>query len=188
MKNPDRQGDSITELQRQNAELKQVKDDLHKAQRALRIVRSSGNVMLDAKNEHHLLHEICRILVQEGGYRLAWFGFVEYDDKKSVRPVAQEGYEKGYLDTVDITWADTEKGRGPEGTAIRQGRPSIVKDILVDPKYGPWRQEATQRGYASSITLPLFMADKVFGQRTHGLEERGAQHRRDSHPYSEPDT
>jgi signal transduction histidine kinase len=35
--------------------------------------------------------------------------------------------------------------------------------MLTDPKYTPWRVEASKRGYASSIALPLFTDDQVIG-------------------------
>jgi GAF domain-containing protein len=98
-----------------------------------------------------------------GGYRLAWVGFAEHDTDKTVRPVAQKGFEDGYLETVEITWADTERGRGPTGTAIRTGEPTIVRNIQTDPHYGPWRAEAGKRGYASSIALPLIADGQTFG-------------------------
>ena len=57
-----------------------------------------------------------------GGYRMAWVGFAEDDENKTVLPVACAGYDQGYLDQAKITWADTERGRGPTGTAIRTGK------------------------------------------------------------------
>ena len=86
---------------------------------------------------------------------MVWIGFAENDEEKSVRPVASAGFEKGYLETMDITWADTERGRGPTGTAIRTGKPCACTDMLTDPKFAPWRDQAVRRGYASSLVLPL---------------------------------
>jgi len=48
---------------------------------------------------------------------------------KTVRPVAQAGYEAGYLERIDITWADTEMGRGPTGIAIRTGTACWTRTI-----------------------------------------------------------
>ena len=72
-----------------------------------------------------------------------------------MRPVAWGGVEGGYLVTAAITWADTEHGRGPTGTAIRSGESICVKDFMTDPQAAPWRESALQRGYRSSIALPL---------------------------------
>jgi PAS domain S-box-containing protein len=56
---------------------------------------------------------------------------------------------------LKITWADTERGRGPTGTAIRTAKTVDCKNMLTDPAMAPWRENAVQRGYASSIALPL---------------------------------
>jgi PAS domain S-box-containing protein len=97
---------------------------------------------------------------------MVWIGYAEDDEEKSVRPVASAGFEQGYLETLKITWADTERGRGPTGMTIRTGKPSGCRNMLTDPQFAPWREQALQRGYASSIVLPLIGEDKVFGAMT----------------------
>ena len=110
-----------------------------------------------------MLHKICKVIVDTGGYRFAWVGYAEQNEEKSVKPLAQRGYEEGYLDTLKVTWADTERGQGPTGTTIRTGKTTICKDIINDPKFAPWRDEASKRGYVSSISLPLIANGKTFG-------------------------
>jgi len=97
-----------------------------------------------------LLSQVCETLVRVGGYRMAWVGFAEHDEAKSVRPVAQAGFEDGYLQTANISWADTERGQGPTGRTIRTGKTEVARDMLVDPSLAPWRDEARKRGYASA--------------------------------------
>ena len=97
---------------------------------------------------------------------MSWVGYAEHDNEKRVRPVAQAGYEDGYLETLNITWADSERGRGPTGTAVRTGEPSIGRNLLTDPNFEPWRAEALKRGYASSICLPLIADGQIFGALT----------------------
>jgi len=144
-------------------ERKRVQMELQRANRALKVLSGCNEAMMRSSEEMKFLQELCEIIVEVGEYRLAWVGFAEQDEKKRVRPVAQAGFEDGYLETVDITWADTERGRGPTGTAIRTGEPSICQNILTDPKFIPWHVEASKRGYASSIALPLVTDDQVIG-------------------------
>jgi putative methionine-R-sulfoxide reductase with GAF domain len=144
-------------------EQKQAEEGLRRANRALRTRTACNRAVVHATGESRLLDEVCQAIVQVGGYRLAWVGFAGHDEEKSVRPVAQAGYEEGYLGTVNITWADAERGRGPTGKAIRTGQPAIVRNMLTDPDYEPWRAEATKRGYAASIALPLVSQGRVLG-------------------------
>lgn len=142
---------------------RRAEDGLRKTNRALKTLSECNQALVHAANESGLIREICRIIVEVGEYRLAWVGFADRDEEKTVRPVAQCGYEEGYLETVRITWADTERGAGPTGTAIRTSKPSVVQNIPVDPRYKPWRADAMKRGYASSIALPLVDGDRAFG-------------------------
>jgi signal transduction histidine kinase len=97
---------------------------------------------------------------------MVWIGFAEHDQEKSVRPVAYAGFEEGYLETLNLTWADTERGRGPTGTAIRTGKTCACANFLTDPSFAPWRQEAVRRGYAASLVVPLLAEGKAFGAIT----------------------
>ena len=123
--------------------------------RALQTLSKVNHILVHAHDESDLLNAICRTIVEGGGYRLAWVGFAQYDDSRSVTPVAEYGFEEGYLSNLRISWKDNEYGRGPTGTAIRTGQPAIARDIHHDPRFEPWRGQALERGYASSIALPL---------------------------------
>ena len=142
---------------------KRSDEALWKVNRALKMLSECNHALVRAAREEDLLNDICKIIVEKGGYRLAWVGIAITDEKKTVLPVAQAGYEEGYLESLNITWDDTERGRGPTGTAIRTRNPSISKDILNDPNFAPWRAEATKRGYASSIALPLTTNGRALG-------------------------
>ena len=144
-------------------ERKLAEERLRQSNRMLQILSACNQVLVRVTDEKLLLHEICRLIVEIGGYPLAWVGIAEQDEAKTVRPAAGEGFEPDYLDTLDVHWDDTERGRGPTGKAIRSGRPYIVLDILTDPDFAPWREEAIRRGYASSIALPLHGEGCVFG-------------------------
>lgn len=151
---------TLTEL---NQQLALQADDLQQVNRAYRMLSLCNQAVVRATEQQSLLQEICDIIVQTGGYRAAWFGFVEHQAAKQVRPVAQAGFVVGYVDALNITWADSERGRGPTGTAIRTGQPCISRDLSSDPDYEPWRAMAVQQGYASSIAVPLFEAGQVVG-------------------------
>jgi GAF domain-containing protein len=136
---------------------------LNHANRTLQMISQCDWFLVRATEEVGLLRDICRILVESGGYRLAWAGFAEEDEGRTVRPVAYAGFEEGYLENVNITWADTERGLGPAGTAIRTGQPCLIRKTLTGPNFTPWRAEELKRGYASSIGLPLVANHQSFG-------------------------
>jgi PAS domain S-box-containing protein len=126
-----------------------------RTKKALLALSSVNAALVHIKNEDELLCEVCRVITEFAGYRLAWVGYAEHDSNKSIRPVAQSGFDDGYLETVNLTWSDSERGRGPGGTAVRTGRPCVIMDILNDVRFRPWREQARQRGFESVIGLPL---------------------------------
>ena len=76
--------------------------------------------------------------------------------------MARAGFDDGYLDSIVISWDENkENGRGPTGTAIREKHPVYIKDILIEPTFAPWRENAIKRGYRSSLGLPLFIKNNV---------------------------
>jgi len=140
--------------------IKDTNRALAQANRALRTLSECNQAIVRIKDENDLIQEICRLSVELGGYKLAWVGFAEQDEQKSVRPVGQYGFEAGYLEQLNITWSDSERGRGPTGVSIRTGEPSVARHILTDPNFEPWRDAALKRGYASSIAVPLITNGK----------------------------
>ena len=142
---------------------KQAEAELRKLNRSLRARSECGKAMLQAEEEVPFLERACSILVKEGGYRFAWVASAVQDEAKSVRPVAQAGFEEGYLETLQLTWADTERGRGPTGISLRTRQRCVNRNIATDPAMAPWRQAALERGYASSAAFPLLHGDELLG-------------------------
>jgi hypothetical protein len=69
---------------------------------------------------------MCRLLVEAGGYRGAWVGLVERaapDAPGQVRPLAQAGYEAGYLDSLPPRWRDVGQEDSPLRAVLQEGQP-----------------------------------------------------------------
>ena len=132
---------------------------LVKVTRVHRIHSELSKSFIRAINENGFMNDVCRIIVETGGYSMAWIGFAGKDEKRTVIPVAQKGFRRGCLEKTGIVGDEV----GTTGTAVRTGKPSIARDILNDPAFTPWRDAAVRKGYASSIALPLQDEERVFG-------------------------
>lgn len=143
---------------------KKADQERYRLHRALRLLSECNLALVRNDDEAQLLDDICRLIVDSGGYLMAWVGFVEHDAVKSVLPVAQSGCIEGYLDNISVSWDNaTSIGQGPIGEAIRSGKPQINADLLTNPQMTPWRAAAMQSGYRSSIALPLHGKDEILG-------------------------
>ena len=153
----DRHGAPFAILETNNdiSERKRAEDAMSRLNRQLRAISNCNQFLLRATDEQSLLQEICRIICEDAGYRTAWVGYAQHDAAKSVRPVAWTGAEEGYFASLGISWADTEHGSGPTGTAIRSGKTCCIQDFSTDPRMAVWREGALLRDFRSAIALPL---------------------------------
>jgi signal transduction histidine kinase len=148
--------------ERSEGALRESAASLVRANRMLYAVTECNDVLVRAKEETSLLQDVCRIVV-EGGYPLAWVGYAGNDESKTVQPVARWGNDTGYVERLNLTWADTELGWGPAGRAIRTRTPVVVPAIASDPAFSPWADAALERGYQSTIAVPLAYGDDILG-------------------------
>ena len=125
--------------------------------RALKVLRECNQILFLAETEQELLDEVCRIIVEVGGYRLAWVGYPKKDKKKSIRPVAYCGAEAGYLESLQLTWDDSERGQSPAGIAIRTAKSCVIRELHNNPDLVPWRETEDVSAYASVVAFPLFI-------------------------------
>ena len=143
--------------------IKQTKQSLQRLNRSLQALSACNESLVKATDEATLLRSICNVIVKDAGYHLAWVGYAGHDKEKTIRPAAQAGFEHNYLDTLNLTWSDDIQGRGPTGTAIRNGELNIIRNITNDSRFTPWRDAAVRCGYRSSIALPLKEKNQTFG-------------------------
>ena len=137
--------------------------DLERSGRALKTLSASNRALIHGEDEQGLMEAICRAAVDDGGYRMAWVGWAEHDEAKSIRPRAHAGHEAGFLALVRASWDEGPRGSGTSGAAIRSGRMNLVNDALGDARLAPWHDEMRSRGYRSVISLPLRLDGEVAG-------------------------
>jgi PAS domain S-box-containing protein len=148
-------GYDVTERAKEEKERRKADERHSHLNRQLRAIRNCDQAMVRATSEKGLIDDVCRLICEETGYRMAWVGQVEHDEAKTIRPLGWGGFEDGYLQDVGITWADDERGRGPTGVAARTGKTDYFQDFAVEPRAAPWREKALARGYLSSLAIPL---------------------------------
>jgi PAS domain S-box-containing protein len=142
---------------------KREQEELHRVNRALRTLRECNQALVHITGEALLLREICEIIVEVGGYLMAWVGFVEGDGERILRRVAEAEVAEGYPEMLDMTSPDSGPGGGVIGRAIRSGQFVICNHILTNPDFTQWREEAAKDGYASAIALPLIAQGRTMG-------------------------
>ncbi|BAL24504.1 EAL domain-containing protein [Azoarcus sp. KH32C] len=151
------------DLAREVAMRQRTEQQLHRVLRARKVLAECNRSLVRATDENHLLAELCRFLIELGGYGAAWVGLARKDAARTIETVAHAGDDASFLDTVRFSWADDDFGQGPAGVAVRTRMPQIVHDIATDPRLVRWRQAALERGFNAAAALPLKYEANTFG-------------------------
>jgi PAS domain S-box-containing protein len=143
--------------------LQQREEELQKLNRILRAFSDSSIAMIHASNETDYLRDVCNIVNKDCGYKMVTINYVQYDEQKTVKPVAYAGFGEDYIRKLKISWGDNKYSQGPTGRAIRTGKPAIAGNIREDPGFKIWRTFALKSGYVDGMAIPLYEDGKIFG-------------------------
>ncbi len=152
-------------------------ETLRQTNRALRLLSHCNAAVVKAKDEQTLLEDVCNIALDPAGYYLAWVGYAEQDDARTVRVVAHAGPSQGLLEKAHISWADNEYGRGTVGASIRSGKPCIGRDVLSNPNFAPWFEFFRRLNFGSVVSVPLqadginFGAMAIYAAETNAFDD-----------------
>jgi diguanylate cyclase (GGDEF)-like protein len=156
----------------------QAAEELTRVHRALRTLSAGNRTLLRAADEQELLHEMCSVIVQAGGYRIAGVAYAVHDEQKNVRWMTCVGADIATQESFHFTWGKQGLRRSATGTAIRTGKP-VVGRMLTDPAYtnagfAPMLELAAELGFSSLTALPLRVEGEVIGCLMMGAAEPDA--------------
>ncbi len=144
---------------------KQLEDAV--AQRTLQLRRKSnlyavlsrGNsLIVHERDRQALLQKICEVILSFGGFRLAWIG--SEDAQQRIVPLAVAGEASQYIKSLMLTThADEVGGQGPTGVSIRERRVVVVNDYFASSMTAPWHETALRFDLRGSISLPIMATD-----------------------------
>jgi diguanylate cyclase (GGDEF)-like protein/PAS domain S-box-containing protein len=142
--------------------------------RSLRLLSMSNQLVIHAQEESALLADVCRLIVEVGGYRLGWITLTGASRSTALRPVARFSDEDGRLDPLDSSVPESLWSGGPTAAALAAGEAQLVQDIAADPRFDAWRERFLARGFGSCACLLLKDARGVLGTLSIFAGPRGA--------------
>ena len=146
-------------------EKKQTDLALQNANRLYSVLSNVNQAIFQIKDKLEIYKEVCRIVIEDGHFRMAWIGEIDEQINKIV-PVVSAGYVNGYLDAVNIDLTDEKRSGGPTGRAAKTGEHYIAYDIANSPDMALWKESALQNGYFTSAAFPIKIFNKVIGAFT----------------------
>ncbi len=122
----------------------------------------SADVIVRESDEVKLLTEVCRIIASHVAFKLVWVGITGQDGW--VQTIAASHAESTYLKNIKISVDETlPEGRGPVGTAIREGVPKIFNNFLNEPCTLPWQPMAIAENINAVAAFPLMRGGCCIG-------------------------
>jgi PAS domain S-box-containing protein len=135
-------------------ERKRAEERIRQLNRLYSVSTHVSQAIVRIRERDELFRRICQIAVDEGQFRMAWVGVVD-PATSLVEPVAHAGLEEGYLEGTRISVADEPSGRGPVGSTLRDECHFVSDDTETDPRFAPWREQASRHDYRSVGSFPL---------------------------------
>lgn len=133
-------------------------DDLN---RVLRTLTAADTALVHAVEEAALFDAMCELIVEVGGYAMAWIAAPDPSRPSGLVPVASHGGDTSFLTAV--LEASGGEPMGPVAEAAHREITRVVQDIAELPAGLPHRQVALEHGYRSLIALPLPASDDLVG-------------------------
>jgi len=104
-------------LARTASQMARLNHQLDGTHRALTLLRLVNRAVIRLQDETALLQEVCRLAVENGGYRLAWTGLAPEGDEQCIVPQASAGRDAHLLADCRLRWSDE-----PPTGLVSQGR------------------------------------------------------------------
>jgi PAS domain S-box-containing protein len=144
-------------------ERRQAQTRICQLNRLYSVLSHAGQAMVHIRKERELFDEVCRILVGEGQFELAWIGQVD-PGTRVVTPVACYPREQAeYVTGLHIIAGGDPAELGAVGSAIRLGQHVLFDDLREDARMQRWRKRVQRLGYHSMGAFPIVVRGGVTG-------------------------
>jgi len=135
---------------------------LKKTNRSIKATSLCRQALLRAKEESELVREICRVLVEVGGY---YFVFVGHETPNSPLPYRMIGTwgEKAIAVGIEQKWTRLPLPSCPMKRAIDTKKLFVPEDVTTDPFCKDWADIFRGTGVVSAAAFPFPYEDEIWG-------------------------
>ena len=135
--------------------------------RMLRMLSDCNQILIRSTDENRLLGELCRLLLEEGGYTAAWVGILQDDAAKTMGTAAQTGFLENMPASFDLSGMDNESAYECLISQVVSGSQARCFDNLNQVPEGMRRMLQTLRNEGRSLLcFPLVSPRTTIGVLT----------------------
>jgi len=143
-----------------NLDIDEAKKNSLRAQRHAKLqdAIAACNVAIARRESiEELASAVCRILVEHGDVKLAWYGRLSADGDY-IEPVINfsQNFPKNAVAGIKFSTSPNEPtGRGPVARAFRSAEAQWLDDFVTEPNMAIWKDRAAESGLRGTAVLPI---------------------------------
>ena len=142
--------------------LKDREREIARLSRLYSALSQVNQAIVMCRDREVLLRKVCQVLVENGGFRMAWIGWHDSETHQVV-PVAQWGDDHGFLDGIQVYGDPDPEAQRATGNIFRASEPFISNDLMADPATLSWRPALQASGFLSTAAFPIRHRGEVSG-------------------------
>ena len=143
----------------------QAEEQIRRLNRLYTVLSRVNQSMVRVQSAPELWTAVCRILVEQGGCKLAWYGRHDAQAQRLV-PVAQFGAPQDFGQPLDTARPAAQDQFSPAGAALRENKDFFSNQIASDAQSAPWAAAAQAAGFGSAAGFRVVQSGTVVGVLT----------------------
>ncbi len=140
----------------------QTQNQLEKINHELQLLTKMNDLILKAESRELLFSRLCKCIVVDGKYKLAWISILDESTPHFIEPQVSYG-ETDYLKGFKISLKSNKHLRGPSARAFMSGEIMVTNNVNASDDFKPWLKKAKTYGIAASCVIPIVAKNKVIG-------------------------
>jgi diguanylate cyclase len=153
-------------------EHKQAEAKIQHLNRVYAVLSGINTLIVRVQTQAELFTEACRIAVEQGGFQLAWIGWLKKGEE-GITPVAWAG-EPVIAQMLRDVGVIALEADAFQSAAFHGQQTRICNDLEAEARPMLYRKEMVACGIRSVVTLPLAIRDRTMGCLVLATNERGS--------------
>lgn len=129
-----------------------------------RVLSNVNHAIVRFRNSEDLFNEVCRVIVEDGKFKMAWIGLVN-ETTGELEIKSKYGSKTDYIEHLSFNVNSNDNIVGPVIITLKSGKNSICNNIDLEYKIPnpPWRKLALENGFNSLAAFAIRSLGKPFG-------------------------
>ncbi len=140
----------------------QSTEKIRKLNRVYFVLSEINEAIVRIRNPQELFEKACDIVVNKGGFQIAWIGKIN-SHKKKIIPIAINGISEDQLTKLDFNLSDDDSLLGMQWRDINSPTRIISNHIQIDKSILHLHKDSELNNLKSSAAFPLNVFGQVWG-------------------------